>query len=115
MSYGPIKPFSSVIASGATLSAEINLAQNWGTVFLEIPTMASNTQFYIQAANSSGGTYRRVKFPSINSSTVGINDFAIPSSATGCFVPIPNGLQYVKVETTATVDSGNTFRFICGL
>lgn len=114
MAYGPVKVYTATMSSAGTLSSEINLAQNWDSLFLEIPTMTSNTQLHIQAANASGGTYRRIKHPSVNASTVSTNDFAIASAATSCLVPIPNGVQFIKIEATATVDNGAVFRVICG-
>jgi hypothetical protein len=113
MSHGPLSVFYKTIASAATKSSEFDLARAWKTVYLEIPSMTSNTQIHIQAANESGGTYRRVYHPAVNSSAAQVNVFAITSSVTGCMVPIPNGFRYLKVETTATVDNGATFRMIC--
>jgi hypothetical protein len=102
------------MASFSTLTGEIDLGHAWSQVFLEIPSMISNTQLHIQAAYTSGGTYRRVKQPPLNSSTVGTNDFAIVSGATNCMVPIPSGLRYIKVEATATVSFTASFNVICG-
>jgi hypothetical protein len=106
--------FTKTISSGGTLTSEFDLGGAWGAVYLEIPSMPSGSAFYIQASKASGGTYRRIKHPAINSSTVTVNDFTLPSSATNCMVPIPNGLRYVKVETTATMDNGQEFTVLCG-
>jgi hypothetical protein len=106
--------FPGTMASFSTSTGEIDLGHSWSQVFLEIPTMTSNTQLHIKAAASSGGTYRRVRQPPLNSSTVGTNDFAIVSSATDCLVPIPSGLRYIKVEATATVSFTASFNIICG-
>jgi hypothetical protein len=50
----------------------------------------------------------------MNSSTVGINVFSIHSSTTNSVVPIPAGLQHLKVELTETILDGCTFQVICG-
>lgn len=111
---GPFSAYSTTIASGATASAALDLQFGWGATYLVVPSMTSNTQIHIQSSDVATGTYRRVKHPSINSSTVTTNDFAIASSATNCVVPIPAGLRFVKIETTATVDSGQAFKVLCG-
>lgn len=116
MSTGVYRVFPSTMTSGGTLSTEVFVGRSWGSIFLEVPSMNSNSQIHVQAAytaSSSGGTYRRITHPMVNSSTVGTNDFAITSSVTSRMVPIPNGFQYYKVETTATVDNGGVFNIIC--
>lgn len=114
MGYGPIKVFSVTMTSGATLTSELNLAQWWGTIFLSVPSMTSNSQIHIQGASDSAGTYRRVAHPVVNSSTIAApNDFTISSAATNRMILVPTGFQYLKIETTATVDSGQTFKLIC--
>lgn len=114
MSFGPSRYFTATMTSAGTLTSEVDLGRVWDTVYLEIPTMTSNTQLHIQASRTLGGSYRRVFHPSINSSTVGTNVFAVPSNVTNAIIPIPNDFQYVKVESTATVNDGALFRIICG-
>lgn len=108
-----VKAFAKTMASGATLTGMFDLS-NHGTVanYLVVPTMNSNSQLHIQASED-GTTFRRIYHPSINSSTVGANLFAIPSSVTNSIIPIPNGFQYLKIEATATVDNGALFKIIC--
>lgn len=116
MGYGVYRPYAATMASAGTLTSEVDVGRIYGSVYLEIPTMNSNTQIHIQAAyatSANGGVYRRLTHPMINSSTVGTNDFAITSGVTSRMVPIPNGFQYYKVESTATVDNGCVFRIIC--
>ncbi len=112
---GAFKAMPATMASGGTLSAAIDLGGSYDVAYLEIPTMVSGTAYAIQAATEITGTYRRVKHPSLNSSTVATNDFLIASSATNCLVPIPSGLRYLKVETTATVDNGALFKVVYGI
>lgn len=102
------------MASAGTSTSALDLQGSWPSVYLAIPTMTSNTQINIQASDSLAGTYRRLKHPTLNSSTVGTNEFAIVSGATNCIVPIPDSLRFIKVETTATVDNGCTFKILCG-
>lgn len=111
MSYGPITVHTVTMASAGTLSSEHDLGRSWKKVYLD-PTGATS-EVRIQAATASGGTYRQVYHPSINSSTVGANIFKIPSSVSGGLIEIPAGLQFIKIETTAAVANGATFKLIC--
>jgi hypothetical protein len=103
------------MVSSASLTSAIDLARSWNSVFLEIVSMTSNSQIHIQASPTLSGTYRRVYQAPLNSSTVACNTFAIVSSVSNGFVPIPAALRYVKIETTATIDNSATvFRLHCG-
>ena len=115
MGHGAYVVHDATISSFSTSSdSEVDLGRVWQSVYLEIPTMTSNTQLHIQAAAASGGEFRRVYHPSLNSSTVGVNPFAITSSVTNSIVPIPSGFRYIKVETTAVVSFSAGFNIICG-
>jgi hypothetical protein len=114
MSYGPIQRFPATMVSGNTTTGQIDLRKAWSAVWLEICSMPSNTQIYIQAASVTSGTFRRVCHPVTNGTVPQtLYEFAIQSGTTSDFVPVPNGFQYMKVETTATVDNGTTFYFVC--
>lgn len=113
MAHGPNAVYTTTIASGATLSSAVPLGRSYKTAYLEIQSMISNSQIHIQGANAAGGTYRRVYFPLANSASPVGNPFAINSALSSAIVPLPNGIQFLKVETTATCDSGATFKIIC--
>src|SRR3982750_1469972 len=110
MGHGAHIKFQVVIASAATLSSEVNLGRGWLKVYLD-PTGAAS-EVRLQAAIAAGGTYRQVYHPSVNSSTAAANVFKIPSSVSGGLIELPAGLQYVKVETTASVANGATLQII---
>lgn len=113
---GPARHFAvytCTMTSGATLTNQIDLGGSFTNVFLEIPAM-TNAVHFIKAANSTGGTFRRVYNAPINSATIAANAFAIVSTATNCMVPIPEGLQYLKVETEIAIADGATYRVIVG-
>lgn len=113
MGHGFFTRYVTTMASGGTLTGQVDLGRAFAKVYLEVPSMTSNTQLHIQAAAEQGGTFRRVKQWNVASANVSA-DFAIASSVSGgALVPIPPGLQYVKVEATATVDNGATFKIIC--
>lgn len=107
-----ITKYAVTMASGATLTAELDLGSYFTNLYLDCTGAASEIR--LQAAAAAGGTYRQVYHPSINSSTVGVNIFKISSAASGGFVPIPAGIRFLKVETTATVSNGLTFTIIAG-
>lgn len=111
---GVYQSFDASIASFSSLSNAVDLSMSHGKNFLVIPSMTSNSEVYLRAADSMAGTYRAVYHPPINSSTVAVNRFIVPSAITNAVVEIPNGLRYVKVETSATVSFTAGFQIICG-
>ena len=113
MSVGTNRVYVASMASGATLSTLVNFGKAFKSVYLQVPSMISSSQLYLQAAATVSGTYVRVAYVQANTSTIGHNTFTVGSGATGHIVAVPAGLQYMKVETTATCDSGETFTFIC--
>ena len=108
------KVFSVSIASGITLTSAIDLTQGFSEISLHVPTFASGTDLFIQAAIASGATYSRVTFPSINSATATTNDYEIASGVGDRFVPIPTNYQHLKIElSTQQTDTTSTFNVIC--
>lgn len=61
MGFGARSVFYTSMASGGTLSSGYDLGRTWRNVYLEVPSMVSGTDLYIQAA-ASAGTYNRVQF-----------------------------------------------------
>lgn len=59
MSYGPNSVFYKTMASGGTSTSGYDLTRSWTKVYLEVPSLTSNTEFYIQGS-SDGTTFRRV-------------------------------------------------------
>lgn len=108
---GALPVYQVTMASGGTLTSELNLQRGFRKLYLD-PTGAAS-EVRIQAAIASGGTYRQVYHPSINSATVAASIFKIPSSVSGGLIEIPAGLQFIKIETTAAVANGLTFKVIC--
>lgn len=114
MGHGVTQVFLATMTSAGTLTGALNLGRNFEKVYLSVPSMTSNSQIHVQGCETQTGTYRRITHPAINSSTVSTpNDFAIASATTNRIVPIPNGFQYLKIETTATIDGGCLFKLIC--
>lgn len=112
--YNQASAFSVTLSSGVTLSDQIDLGRGWDNVSLEVPTMTSGTDIYIQAASEDSGTFRRCHHGLTNSldNPGAIN---IDSSVTQCFVPLDAvRLRYLKVElSTAMTATAATFKVVC--
>lgn len=113
MSYGPLSIYTVALASAATLTPAVVIPRSFKTIYLEFPTFSTGANIFIQGAATTSGTYRRVYNPALNSSTVGINVFQILSAASNGLVPIPNGLPFIKIETSEAINNGATFNIIC--
>lgn len=110
MGHGLVTVYSGTVASGATLSSEIKLKRNFEKVYLEITSIVSNSQHWIQAAEKEGGTFVRICHPVVNTSTIAANnDFVIHSSVTNRLLPLPNGFVSYKIERSATADDGQAY------
>lgn len=109
----PTTVFTTAVLSGATQSSAIDLGQSWQTAYLVIQSMTSNSQLHLKASDAIDGTYRRVYQALQNTNTVAAPaSFSIASALTNAIVPLPQGLRFVRVEQTATADSGQTYKII---
>ncbi len=109
----PVAVFTTTMdgsAAAASLTTAVDVGtQRYENVYLEIPTMTSNSQLHILAAATLAGTYRAVYHPAINSATSSLNKFAVSSGVSG-LIPIPNGLRFMKVQSTASVSFSAEFK-----
>jgi hypothetical protein len=113
MSYGPRSVFALNCASNVTLTSALDLGRAWTNVYLEVPTMTSGCNIYVQAAASATGTFHRV-YQRANSGTAQVNAVQIPSSVTQAMVDIPGGFQHLKVElSTAMTATSVNFKVHC--
>jgi hypothetical protein len=113
MSYGPYSVFTRNLASNTTLTSALDLGRAWKNVYLEIPTMTSGTDVYIQAAATLDGTMRRV-YQRTNSATAQSNVWIVKSNITQVLVDLPAGLRYVAVEiSTAMTQTSVNFNVHC--
>ena len=97
--YGPVQAFSKSITSGITATSAYDLGgRAFESVYLEVPSMVSGTDFYIQGS-SDGTTFRRVQ-----TSGYRIGTTAVATITTGVTI------------TTSSIDLGenaqNAFLFI---
>ena len=112
MAYGPLAVYSVTMASAGTTTGSLDLQRSWKQMWLEVPTMTSNTELYINASSDSS-TFRYTYHPMTNSGSPTGNRFLINSAVTGAMVPIPNGLRYLKVESRVAINNGAVFKIIC--
>lgn len=114
MSEGPVCAFTGSMASGVSITGEIDLQKSWNKLSLVVPSMASGSDVYLLASEESGGTYRRVFHQPTNTSAT-VSAFFVTSGVTNCVVPLSNvNVRYLKVQvSTATTDTPYTFKVIC--
>ena len=105
------------MTSGSTLTSEVDLGDHYSQAYLEVPTMTSATDIYIQASRTTGGTFRRViPGAGIRTFTVATAQaFIIGSAVSQHFVEIPAGFRFVKVEhsTACTATAHNYNIVVC--
>lgn len=117
MSWEPIRVFPITMGAAATLTSYVDLKSHFKSISLVLPTMASASDFYIQAAETSSDTFRRVKIPVYagSTATVAVNTFTIASGVSNAIVPLPiNGLRYIKIEASTLNSNAIGFKLICG-
>lgn len=112
MSYGPLSVFTLTMPSGGTTTSSVDLARSWKNVFLEIPSQVSNAEMYIHGANQDAN-YRRIFHPQANTLLTTSNQFIISSATTNALVLIPNGIRFLKIITSASIDNGSIYKIIC--
>mgnify|MGYP001585929978 CR=1 FL=1 len=107
----PLQPviISVTMTSGALSSTVAEVPMPHKRIYLQIPTMASGS-LYVMAAVASGSTFFRVTEKDPNQAT----DFVINSAVTNRIVPIPEGFQFYKIESTSgATDVVSTLKVIC--
>ncbi len=102
------------MASGDSLTSALDLGRAFPSVYVEIASIPSNSEHRIRAAASLNGVYNTVYHPAINSSTVTVNPYIIPSGVTGGLVPIPGGFRFIKIFASAAMANGATYRVYGG-
>lgn len=101
---GAAKLSTLTLVSGATLTPALNLGQCWSSLFLRVPTFASGGTHYIQASYDNGTTYNRLAIFSGVDAAVG--PLQIAQAQSNVVLPLPPGLQYLKVENTTGIANG---------
>ena len=112
--YTEAKYFTVTMPSGGTLTSSIDLARGWDSISLEIPSMASGTDIYIQGCRTPGATFRRHHHrPTISNSTPG--PYFVNSSITNCFIHLENvNMKFLAIEhTTAMTATEAVYNIVC--
>ena len=125
MSYGPVVIFANSMASAGTLTSGSDLGKSWNKVYLEVPTMNSAAEIYIQASTNNS-TFRRVQVVAdlIKSYSVSITSgvtltsaidlgegaynayLLVPSLATGTSINIHGSLDNSTFSKVQLLSSG---------
>ncbi len=113
MSWTPPTVYVVTMPAAATLTSAFDLQRNWKTVYLDMVTLSTGANLFVQAAAIEGGTFRRVYHPVINSSSAQANVFTITTAASGGYIPIPNGLRFMKIEVGTAPAVQAEFKLIC--
>lgn len=114
MAYTPVRTFVKTMASADSV-AVFDTAEPWQQVYLQVPTMASNTAIDIYAGADSSNFYQ-VRQQVGNTTTVQAWSFVVAASAgaNGAIVPIPGGFQFYKIKATDSAPTAATvFKLIC--
>lgn len=115
MGHGAQAVFTATMASGGSLTSALDLGRGFPSVYLQIQSTPSNSEYGIYAADVLVGPYAQVHHPALNSSTVGTNPYRIASSVTAALVPIPAGaFRFIKIFATAAMDNGAVYKLYCG-
>jgi hypothetical protein len=103
------------MASGETLTAEVDLKQAFDRVLIGIPTMASGADVLLQCAAKTGDTYRNLYHEPIVSSTTPVK-IQVDSSITQAYVPFSVlGAQFIKVELSTAMTATSAQFDIIGI
>jgi hypothetical protein len=106
------KVFSVVMASSSTYTSAVELGVGWDNIWLEVPSMTSNTTMYVVGSRASNTTFYRLACDPITSMSIAA-DFQI-NSARNNYVRLPGGMPYLKVEVASLqTDVTKTFYFVC--
>lgn len=109
-SVGIQRVYPMTIPSFAT-SVSLDLSKPYNSVYIEIPTMTSQTAWSL-SGSSDGVIYRRINLV-ISSSTLQFASYTVGSAITGVMLDAPGGFQYYKIDTTAVVSFSAAFKLIC--
>jgi len=118
MGHGMYKTYIATMASNETLATPttpaIDSGRTYANTYLSVPSGMSNSELNIMVAVSSTGSYYKVMHPAVNSAAAQLHTFAIESASTARIVPLPGGIQYLKIKSTATMQNGAGFEILCG-
>jgi len=103
---------TATIASGGTLSAEVDLGRPYETLLVVVPTIDA-AQINFLVAEKTGGTFQNLH---VTDPADGGDNKVISASGTGSFtwvVPL-GGLQFIKVQASAAQTGGARSFRVCG-
>jgi hypothetical protein len=114
MSYGPVKKYAVTFASGATVTSEVDLGRAYSQIYLELNS-ATTFNYNIQAANASGGSFKRIYHPPADNDAVvtAVEITSATAGLNGAIVKLPVTAQYMKIESQTAVADGMTLNLIC--
>lgn len=117
MSYKNAMGFTDIasMASGETLTAEVEFPVAFDRVLVGIPTMASATNVLFKVAAVAGGTYRQLYHEPVAATTTP-PAVSISSAVTQAYVPLSiMGARFLKVELSTAMTATSAQFDIVGI
>ena len=117
MSYGKLKEFSVVIASGASTSSGFSLGGSpFARMYVQVGTMSTAAAISVHNSRDDGSSYFNVFHPAVNSTSVQAYPLVI-ASAVGAnggamFLPVA-GLSKLRFVASDVVSGGVSFNVVC--
>lgn len=113
MSYGPIKVFSTTIASGAS-TATLTLDKCYSRVFVDV-TVSMSTAAAIAINESGDGTTYVPTYERVNTATMQYQAIAIATNigASTGRAPVNISGPYIQFAASAVVSGGTVLKVIC--
>ncbi len=106
MSYGPIKVFSTTIASGASTSSYIDLGKSNTQFAINAVTAATGAALAVYGCPTATGTYYPI-YMRIASATAQYNQLVISTAMSGSWAVIdPIPFQFIEFVASAVINGG---------
>jgi hypothetical protein len=115
MGHGLHQVFVKTMASADSVISGWDLGRAFSKVYLQIPTMSSNSALDVYAS-VDGSSFYQIRKEAVSTSTVQAHSYIVAASAAanGGIVPLPGGFRYYKIQATDSAPTAaTTFKIIC--
>jgi hypothetical protein len=116
MGYGAYFYQAKTMASADSVVSFFDLGRAFSKVYLQIPTMASNSAFDVYASTDATSFYQvRKEIPNTTTAQAWTFTIGASAAANGSIVPMPGGFRFYKiVATDSAPTAATTFKMIGG-
>lgn len=114
MAHGVGQVFTATVASGASVSGEVNLGRTFARVYVDPLSMSTSIHFgAAPVVLGAAGTYRTIKYPVISGLSAP-QTVTVGTAVSGSLVEVPlAGLQFIKVYAAGGEADGASCTLIC--